>query len=338
MAAWAMRSLAAALALVAATSFEAYPTQQIKVATLAPDGSSWVKALRAIDAEMRAATEDAVGLRIYPGGVQGEEETMIRKMRVGQLHGAGFGGTGVSTLFPDVLALETPFLFSNYDEVDYVLEQMQDYYVQGYDRNGYVLLGWADIGFIHLLSKQPIASAEDMRKVKVWRLEGEPITGVLFKKAGVTSVPLDIPSVLLGLQTNLVDVVYTSPVAAIVLQWFTKVTHFTDLPINYAVGAFLVDKRMFDRLSPENGELLRSISWKHMRAQMANSRQQNEEALQVLEQQGLIRVVPPEEEIRGFQTLVDESMPELIDNAFSKTSADLVQQHLARLRQGFQDP
>ena len=333
-----MRSLTMALVLVISASFETFPTQRIKVATLVPEGSNLVDALRAIDADLRHATEDAIGLRIYPGGVQGEEEVMIRKMRIGQLHGAGLGGTGVSKLFPDVLALETPFLFSDYDEVDYVLEQMHDYYTAGYERNGYVLLGWIDVGFIHLFSKQPIAGAGDIRNVNVWRLQDEPITGVLFKKAGVTSVPLSIPDVLLGLQTNLVEVVYASPAAAILLQWFTKVTHFTDLPINYALGVFLVDKRTFDLLSPEQRELLRSISWKHMRAQMTRNRLQNQEGLQVLEDQGLTRVVPPEAEIRGFQALVDESMPELIDHAFSKASADLVQQHLARFRQGLQDP
>ena len=333
-----MRSLAMALVLVVCASLEAFSTQRIKVATLLPDGSNLVDALRAIDADLRHATKDAIGLRIYPGGVQGEEEVMIRKMRIGQLHGAGLGGTGVSKLFPDVLALETPFLFSDHDEVDYVLEQMHDYYTAGYERNGYVLLGWIDVGFIHLLSKQPIAGAEDIKNVNVWRLQDEPITGVLFKKAGVTSVPLAIPDVLLGLQTNLVEVVYASPVAAILLQWFTKVTHFTDLPINYTLGVFLVDKRTFDLLPPEQRELLRSISWKHMRAQMTRNRLQNQEGLQVLEDQGLTRVVPPEAEIRGFQALVDESMSELIDHAFSKESADLVQQHIARFRQGLQDP
>ena len=310
----------------------AKPSQSIKVATLAPDGSSWVQALRAIDAEIRETTDGELGLRIYPGGVQGEEDVMIRKLRVGQLQAAGFGGTGVSRLFADVLALETPFLFEKYDEVDYVLDQMHDFYTAGYERNGYILLGWADVGFIHLLSKKPIAGVSDIKKVKVWRLQGEPITGVLFKNAKVKSVPLSIPDVLLGLQTNLVEVVYASPAAAIVLQWFTRVTHFTDMPINYAVGAFLMDKRAFDRLVPEQQELLRTVSWKHMREQMTFSRKQNDEALLVLEQQGLIRVVPPEEEVRGFRALVDEAMPELIDHAFSRESFDLVVSHLAEHR------
>ena len=310
----------------------AAPSVSIKVATLAPDGSSWVQAIRDIDADIREATAGELGLRIYPGGVQGDEDVMIRKMRVGQLHAAGFGGIGVSRLFADVLAIETPFLFEDYEEIDYVLERMREFYTSGYERNGYVLLGWADVGFIHLLSKKPIAGVADMQKANVWRLQGEPITGVLFKKAKVRSVPLSIPDVLLGLQTNLVEVVYASPAAAIVLQWFTRVTHFTDLPINYALGAFLMDKRAFDRLSQEHRELLREVSWKHMREQMTHSRQQNDEALLVLEQQGLIRVVPPEDEVRGFRALVDEAMPELIENAFSRESFDLVEKHLAELR------
>lgn len=333
-----IRSMWVALALVLSTSVHAFTVQEIKVATLAPEGSSWVNSLRAIDADLREATAGTLGLLIYPGGVQGEEEVIIRKMRIGQLHGAGFGGTGVSKLFPDVLALETPFLFSNYDEIDYVLEQMHDYYTAGYADNGYVLLGWVDIGFIHLLSKQPIAGVDDLRQVKVWRLQDEPITGVLFKKAGVTSVPLSIPDVLFGLQTNLVEVVYASPSAAIILQWFTKVTHFTDLPINYALGAFLLDKRVFDRLPPEQGELLRSISWRHMRDEVAHNREQNAESLQILELQGLTRVVSPEAEIRRFQALVDESMIELTGSAFSRESADLVQMHLRTLRRTGEQP
>jgi TRAP-type C4-dicarboxylate transport system substrate-binding protein len=327
-----------AVTLVACSSIAAFPVQEIKVATLAPEGSPWVDALRAIDADLREATASTLGLRIYPGGVQGEEEVIIRKMRVGQLHAAGFGGTGVSKLFPDVLALETPFLFSNYDEIDYVLEQMRDYYTAGYADNGYVLLGWVDVGFIHLLSKGPIAGIDDLKELKVWRLQDEPITGVLFKKAGVTSVPLSIPDVLLGLQTNLVEVVYASPAAAIILQWFTKVTHFTDLPINYALGAFLMDKRVFDQLPPEQAELLRSISWKHMRQEVAHNREQNAEALEILELQGLTRVVPPEAEIRRFRALVDESMLELTGNAFSRESADLVQKHLHALRHPGEKP
>ena len=185
--------------------------QTLKIATLAPDGSGWINTLRDIDNEVRERTDNKVRLKIYPGGVQGNEDVMIRKIRVGQLHGGGFGGTGTSAIFPDVLALEMPFLFEDYDEIEHVLAQTQGYYRRGYSEKGYVLLGWFDIGFVYLFSQKPIAGVEDIRGLKVWRLQGEPVSEVLFAKIGVTSVPLSIPDVLLGLQTDLVEVVYTSP-------------------------------------------------------------------------------------------------------------------------------
>ncbi len=305
----------------------------IKVATIAPEGSSWVAALRDIDRDVRTQTDGTVRLKIYPGGVQGDEDVMIRKIRVGQLHAGGFGGKGVSDIFADVLALETPFLFNGYEEIDYVLEQMADYFEEGFARNGYVLLGWADVGFVYLLSKIPVASAEDLKGPKVWRLQREPITEVLFEKAEVTSVPLSIPDVLLGLQTNLVEVVYASPAAAIVLQWFTRVKYITDLPINYAIGALLMDRRVFEELTPEHGRILRDVSRRHIRAQMEKSRVDNEDALAVMEQQGLIRVIPPDSEIESFKDLVADSLPDLLDSAFSQESYDLVQSYLAEFRQ-----
>ena len=305
----------------------------IKVATIAPEGTSWVAALRDIDRDLRTQTDGAVRLKIYPGGVQGDEDVMIRKIRVGQLHAGGFGGKGVSDIFADVLALETPFLFNGYAEIDHVLDRMTDYFEEGFSRNGYVLLGWADVGFIYLLSKIPVASTDDLRGPKVWRLQREPITEVLFDKAGVTSVPLSIPDVLLGLQTNLVEVVYASPTAAIVLQWFTRVNYITDLPINYAIGALLMDRRVFEKLKPEHGRILRDVSRRHIRAQMELSRVDNEDALVVMEQQGLIRVIPPDSEIESFKDLVAESMPDLLGSAFSQESYELVQNYLAEFRQ-----
>ena len=126
--------------------------QILKIATLAPEGSGWVRALRDIDRDVQKQTNGAVRLKLYPGGVQGDEDVMIRKIRVGQLNGGGFGGTGVSDIFPDVLAIEIPFLFDNYEEIEYVLEQTYAFYMNGYKNRGYILLGWSDVGFVHIFS------------------------------------------------------------------------------------------------------------------------------------------------------------------------------------------
>lgn len=304
------------------------PLNVIKVATLAPEGSSWVTALRTIDDEVRQETEGALCLKIYPGGVQGDEDVVLRKIRVGQLHGAGFGGMGTTLVYKDVLALELPFMFDEFGEIDYVLEQMDEYYKNGYQENGFEFLGWCEIGYVYLLTQRPVTSADDIRGIKAWRLEKEPITEVLFRKAGVISVPLNIPDVLLGLQTNLIEVAYAPPSAVIALQWFTRVKYVTELPLNYTVGVFLIDSRTFQRLDVEHQRILRRVSRRHMKQLSIYSRKENEEAIAVMKANGLEFVTPREEEVANFHSLVEETISELAGKAFSRRSLDIVQGHL----------
>ena len=305
----------------------------LKFATLAPEGSSWVTALRGIDKEIRVVSEGQMRLKIYAGGVQGDEEVMLRKIRIGQLQGVGLGGSGLSGVLPEILALEMPFLFDDYDEIDHVLLQTSAFYRQAFLDAGFTLLGWSDIGFVHVMSQKPVRGAADIKGMKVWRLADEPITAVLFRRAGVTSVPLTISDVLLGLQTHLIDVVYASPSAAIVLQWFTRVKYLTALPINYTVGVFALQRKVFDRLDPSHQQTLLDITSRHFADANHDSRQDNEEAMQVIIDQGIIKVEPLEEEIQSFIDLVVESRPELVGHAFSQEAYDLVNQHLTSFRE-----
>ena len=319
--------------LLSASTVTAKPQHLLKIATLAPEGSSWVKAVRAIDEDVRRKTSGRVGLKIYPGGVQGNEKVVLRKIRIGQLHGGGFGGQGISQIFPDILALEMPFLFNDYAEIEHVLAGMDEFYRAGYEAKGYVFLGWADIGFVHILSQQPVRTVEDIRSLKVWQLADEPITEVLFRLAGVQSIPLTIPDVLLGLQTNLVDVVYASPAAAIVFQWFTRVKYVTRLPINYTLGALLVDKRAFAKISTEDQELILGIAHGHMAALSIQSRRENDEAMTVLEANGLQIVEASPADVATFKNLVVAAEAELTGKAFSTQAHSLIQQHLREFRQ-----
>jgi len=309
------------------------PRHLIKLATLVPEGSSWVQMVRTIDAKIRQQTGGEVGFKIYSGGVQGDDDVVLRKMRIGQLQAAGFTGQGITTIFPDILALEMPFLFNGYEEVDYVLGKMEEFYREGLAAKGFILLGWSDIGFVHILSKHPIRGVKDIHKRKVWRLEGEPITQVLFQKAGVTSTPLNIPDVLLGLQTNMVDVVYAPPAAAIIMQWFTRVKYITELPINYTLGALLVDKRSFDKLASEHQKTLLQVAGQEISQLTHITRRENEEAMQAMLANGLEIVSPLPPDVETFKQLVSDSVPELVGKSFSREAYDMIQAHLKDFRQ-----
>ncbi len=121
----------------------------IKFATLAPEGSSWMKQMRLLSKEISKQTDGEVALKFYPGGVSGDEKDVIRKMRIGQLHAAGFTGVGLGEILPEVRILDLPFLFNNDAEVRNVYEKMNPYFSKRFEDKGYVLIGWVPVGWIH---------------------------------------------------------------------------------------------------------------------------------------------------------------------------------------------
>ena len=317
------------------SSFEAQPikAQTLKIATLAPEGSGWTEALHRIDQRIRKATNDSVQLKVYAGGIQGDEPVVLRKIRIGQLHGGGFAGPSMSQILPDILAFQLPFLFRDYDEIDFVLENTKDLFSKRYRQRGYVNLGWADIGFVHLLSQVPISTLEDIQSHPVWRLEGEPITEILFRLGNVYSAPLTIPDVLLGLQTDLVSVVYASPAAAIVLQWFTRVSYINELPINFALGAFLLSDRAYNSIPEAYRQILRAISEEEMRALSLQMRRENVEALSVLQSNGVKINKVSALDLNTFEELVKETVEELLKGSMPLDTYSQVQTLLEQFRQ-----
>jgi TRAP-type C4-dicarboxylate transport system substrate-binding protein len=304
----------------------------IKLATLAPDGSTWMNTFGDINEEIVSKTGGKIKLRAYPGGVLGEEKDMLRKIRIGQIHAGGFTGTGLSLVNRNVAVTGIPFLFENYGEVDYVVDKMDERFRNGFEEGGYVLLGWSEIGFVYLLSNVPVVSSKDMRGTKVWLLEGDPIATPVLRKAGITPIPLGIPDVLMALQTNLIDVVYASPLAAIALQWFTKVKYMTNLPLIYALGGVLVTKKKFNRLPPDLQVIVKDVFQHHTSLLNKRTRRDNDEAIRVMVKQGIKLVTPSSEETEKFKQISRDAMGDLTKRAFSKDVLVQVRFHLDQYR------
>src|SRR4030042_1559456 len=220
----------------------------IKMATLAPEGSSWIKQFNTMNAEVMEKTKDKVSFKIYPGGVVGDEKNMMRKVQIGQIHGAALTTGGLVALFKEIDVVHIPCFFQNYGEVDYVLKKMGPSFKKGLEDNGYILLGWSEAGFAYLLSTVYVSSVNDLKKAKVWIWQESPMAKAIFHEAGVAAIPLSLPDVLVGLQTGLVDVVYSPPTVAIALQWFTKVKYLVDVPLSYIGGGIVVRKDVFKKL------------------------------------------------------------------------------------------
>ena len=265
---------------------------QIKFASLAPDGSTWMNVMREFDKTIREETNGEMGFKIYPGGVLGDEKDVMRKIRLGQLHSAGFTGVGLGEILPDVRILDSPFLFRNYDEVDYIMDKFFDRFSKSFEDKGYILLGWAEVGFVYMFTNTPVKTLDDMKDVKMWMWEGDAVAEATFKALGISTIPLSVINVMTALQTGMVNGVYISPLAILALQWFTKVKYMMEFPLADAAGAVLISKRRFNKLPPEYQEILLKNSKKYFDKLTRLSREENINAVETLKENG-IEIVPP---------------------------------------------
>ena len=310
------------------------PAQNVilKLGTLAPEGTAWVKAFRDINRELEQKTSKTVGLRVFPGGVLGDEEDMLRKVKVGQLQGALLTGGGLGLIFKDIKILAIPFLFENYNEVDALLSKLDAYFQKGFQDNGFKSLGWTEQGFIYLFSKEPIKNAADLRKGKVWIWEDTAMGRAVFKELGVNPIPLSIPDILMALQTGMIDTIYSSPLAAISMQWFTKVSYMTDVPLAYSAGAVVLQKAAFEKIPVAQRAIVEEIFKRNLEPLKDNIRKENQKAIQVLTGKGIKLVTPSPNDVKEFQAVCIKGISTLGEDHFSKNTLEEISVFLKTLR------
>jgi TRAP-type C4-dicarboxylate transport system substrate-binding protein len=302
---------AVAISIVWAGTSGAGLAQEIKIATVAPDGSSWMREMRAGAAEIRDRTDGRVGIKFYPGGVMGSDSQVLRKIRVGQLQGGAFTGSGLGERFSGFNLYGIPLLFRSFDEVDYVRERFDSALAEGLEQAGFVSFGFVEGGFAHVMANQPIMTVEDMRRQKVWSPEGDPIGFMVLEQMGLSPVVLPPTDVLTGLQTGLLDVVAASPIVALVLQWHTKIQYVTDLPIAYGLGIFALDRRAFGRLTADDQRVFAEVMGRVMRDLDEAARADGREARDVLQAAGLEFVPVNRGDIAGWRQTIEEVYPAL---------------------------
>ena len=244
--------------MLAFTVNSANAATQIKVATLVPKASSWGSKIDAARAVIKERTEGRVILKVYYGGVQGNSAKIKQKIKIGQLHGGDFTPTDFQDKMPDLNLYGLPFVFDSIDEVNYVRKHMDDTLAAGFAEQGYVTFGFAG-DFAIILSNNPVRGLGDMRGRKVWLPEGDAISDRALKKLQLVPNSKPISDVMTGLKTGLFDVVAIPPAAAVALQWHTAVKYLTDMPVIYAMQFMAIQKRVFDKLSAEDQDVMREV-------------------------------------------------------------------------------
>ena len=284
-----LRTLLFGSLLFVALGVQAKTVYTLKFATLVPTGTSWTKILDDWITEVETRSGGRLRFKMYPGGVMGDEPDVLRKIRKGQLHGGLFTGYGIGRIYSPARVLEVPFLFRNTDESDYVRDHMMPGFEKGFRENGFELLGWPEIGFIHLFSKYPVTSLDDMRQRHIWLWQGDPLGEAFFEAAGIAPVPLSIIDVYpqLSARHGSIDTVYVSTFGAIALQWYTRLKYGTHIAVTNAIGGLVVSNRFFSRLPADLQQLLKTSGQRMSRAIREKAREENRKSKKLLEQNGI---------------------------------------------------
>ena len=265
---------------------------ELKIATLSPEGSVWMQKMQAGADEIHRKTSNRVRFKFFGGGIMGNDKAVLRKIRIGQLHGGAVTAGSLSHLYGDSIIYGLPMKFKSLQEVDRVRKTMDAILMAGFEEKGFVTFGLAEGGFAYLMSNNPIRTTDDLRTQKVWIPGNDLITAEVLKRIGINPIPLPMADVLTSLQTGLVDTVPAPPIAAIIFQWHTRVRYLTKIPLSYAYGLLAVDRKAFARVSEADQQIVRSIMEGVFKDIDQLNRNEHVAAMKVLRKNGIEFVDP----------------------------------------------
>ena len=305
----------------------------LKIATLSPDGSAWMKKMRTGAKEVDQKTNGRVRLKYYPGGVMGNDKAVIRKIRIRQLHGGAIVIGSLSQFFPDIQIYNLPMKYRSLEEIDYVRLYVDPIVVKGLEKAGFVTLGMAGGGLGYVMSNEPIRSVQEMREKKVWVPDNDATILEAAKAFGLTPIPLSIADVRTGLQTGMIDTVTTSPIGAVALQWHTQVDYLMELPFLYVFGILVVDKRTFSKISPTDQSTVREITGRVFNEIDRQNRKDNLEALNALRKQGIRFLKPPPDALQEWYLAASKVPTRLIKaGRLSQGIVDIIEKRIFEYR------
>jgi TRAP-type C4-dicarboxylate transport system substrate-binding protein len=278
----------------------------IKIATIAPNQSTWMIDMRAAGKTIKERTDGRVNLKFYGGGVQGASPKVMQKIKIGQLHGGMFSPVDFTKLYSNINIYGLPLAFESWEEMRYVRGQMDADLAAGFEKLNYVTFGFVG-SFAMILSNEPVRNQADMRGKKVWLPEGDQITFEALKKLNLSPVSLPVTDVLTGLQTGLLDMAAIPPEIAVALQWHTRVKYFTNMPLLYAMSFLAIDKRTMGRLSADDQAVMMEVLSETYANMDAQSSIESLDATEALVDIGIKEVDPDEGELDDLLATMSET-------------------------------
>jgi len=304
----------------------------IKVGSIAPSGSPWDTALKKIAAEWKAISGGTIDMKIYPGGIVGNEPDMIRKMRIGQLHAAIFTGMGMSYIAPEVFSLSLAFLVRNDDELDYLMKKTTPQFNRLIRKKGFEALVWSKAGWINFFSTKPVIYPRDLKPLKLSVAENDAEMLQSWRVMGYNAIPLSTNDLMTSLQNGMIEAFYAPPLVTASFQWFGIAKHMCNIRIAPMIGGFVVSKKTWDQIPADMRPKLVRAAQKIVDNLYVETNALEKRAIDTMLKHGLkIHDVPPDaaklwqkEGYKGYDVYVGKT--------FSKDLLEQMQEHLKEYR------
>lgn len=298
----------------------------LKLGVLAPEGTSWANSLKQLSKDIEGKTSGRIQFKTYFGGSQGDEGDVLKKIRIGQLHGGFFSGKTLGELYSDIRVMELPFTFGADNKKAIVaLDRVEKNLAKGFEKNQLKCLGLYGLGFVYFVSQKKFSDLESLKGVKIWTWDGDKISTTMIDQLNFASVPLALPDVLSSLSTGMLSATYAPPMAIVALQWNSKVKYLLDYPLAYTIGAFLIDQKEWNKLSSQDQKILQDSVTMTMKKITADNEKENLDALNSMKNMGIEFIRLPEKDIKRTSQIRENIVAKLKGNFFSSKALNLVE-------------
>ena len=235
--------------VVVSTRVPSAQTTTVKLASVVPEISIWANSLRQMSTEVSQQTGRRVTLTVFLGGSQGDEPTVLRKMRLDALQAAALTGIGLGSIDSAFNVFDVPFFFESYDELNAVTAALTPTLAKRLDAKGYVLVNWGNGGWTQIFTKKPVKTVDELKKSKLWTSAGNDRMVQWFKANGFEPRAMAMTDIMTGLTTGMVEAVPTTPIAALGYQWYKQTPNMLDIGLAPVVGATVVTKKAWNAIS-----------------------------------------------------------------------------------------
>jgi|TARA_Y100000310_G_scaffold265472_1_gene276525 TRAP-type C4-dicarboxylate transport system substrate-binding protein len=320
------------LAVILLSAVPAQAEITVKLATLAPEGTVWYRAVRTVADRWSEISGGEVRMKIYPGGVMGNESAIIRKMRIDQLQAVAITSVGLGDIDPSAMVTQSPMLIHSYDELDYIMEQMGPKFEEFLLEKGFVVLNWGDAGWIRFFTKEPMLLPEDAGKFKMFAFEGDPAAIRAYRAVGMQPVVLASTDILPSLQSGLLSGVPAAPLAALSQQWFVAASHMLDMPWAPLLATIIIRRDTWESIPEKYHRPFLQAARDAGFATRSEVRRQDLKAIQVMQKYGLSVHSLPDGAYASWQSAAAKAWPIVREELVGDVIFSEVERHLREYR------